>query len=115
MAEVLAAWFDVFPEYITQRPLLLVHDGHSTHLTSTVTKEATAEDTTIIKLPPHTTDLLQPLHVCCFKPLNARRDATIDKWQAANCAQRITKGDVIAMVGKVWDECFQSPNCKNAL
>ncbi|XP_045124798.1 MFS-type transporter clz9-like [Portunus trituberculatus] len=84
MAEVFAAWFDIFALYITQRPLLLVYDGHSTHLTSTIIKKARAEDITIIKFPPHTTDVLQPLDVCCFKPLKTRWDATIAKWQAAN-------------------------------
>ncbi|MPD00679.1 hypothetical protein E2C01_096167 [Portunus trituberculatus] len=40
----------------------------------------------IIRLPPHTTDVLQPLNVCYFKPLKTRWDATIAKWQAANYA-----------------------------
>lgn len=63
----------------------------------------------IITLPPHTTDVLQPLHVCCHKPLNTRWDATITKWQAANYAHRITKGEVVDLLGKVWDECFSLP------
>ncbi|MPC53407.1 hypothetical protein E2C01_047298 [Portunus trituberculatus] len=67
-------------------------------------------DITIIKLPPHITDVLQPLHVCCFKPLKTRWDATIAKWQAANYARKITKEEFVDLVGKVWDECFSLPN-----
>lgn len=106
VADVFAAWFDFFANHIPQRPLLLVYDGHSTHLTSAVINKARAENITIIKLPPHTTDLLQPLDVCCFKPLKTRWDATIAKWQAANYARRITKGEFVDLVGRVWDECF---------
>ncbi|MPC55067.1 hypothetical protein E2C01_048999 [Portunus trituberculatus] len=67
---------------------------------------------TIIKLPPHTTDVLQPLEVCYFKPLKTRWDATIAKWQAANYARKITKGEFIDLVGNVWVECFSLPNVK---
>ena len=114
VSEVFNGWFDFFCEHVTQRPLLLVYDGHSTHLTLAIIKKARAEDITIIKLPPHTTDLLQPLDVCCFKPLKTRWDAIIAKWQATNYARRITKSEFVDLVGKVWEECFSLPVVKMA-
>ena len=77
-------------------------------------KKARSEDINIIKLPPHTTDVLQPLDVCCFKPLKTRRDATTAKWQAAHSARRITKSEFVDLVGKVRDECFSLPTIKMA-
>ena len=51
-------WLERFCKKKTQRPLLLVYDGHSTHHISDVIKLARKKMVTIIKLPPHTTDRL---------------------------------------------------------
>eukprot|EP00795_Rhopilema_esculentum_P009817 gene9817-18388_t len=68
-SELFASWFDWFAIKVTERPLLLVYDGHLTHVTLPVIERARSEETSIVKLPPHTTDLLQPLDVACFGPL----------------------------------------------
>lgn len=44
-------------------------DGHLTHTSASTTELAIKENISKIKLPAHTTDLLQPLNVACFNPL----------------------------------------------
>ena len=110
MSDIFISWFDLFCKQQTQRPLLLVYDGHSTHLTSSIIKKARSENITIIKLPPHTTDRLQPLDVCCFKPLKIQWDKAIAKFQQTNNARRITKSEFVDLVGQVWSSAFTEKN-----
>ena len=44
-------------------PRLMIYDGHLSHLNYDTIKHARINNVTISKLPPHTTDLLQPLDV----------------------------------------------------
>jgi hypothetical protein len=106
VSEIFYDWFKYFCLTITQRPLLLVYDGHSTHLTSAVILQARSENITIVKLPPHTTDKLQPLDVVCFKPLKTQWDKAISTWTKDNNARRITKPEFVSLVGSVWDKVF---------
>ncbi len=110
VSDIFTAWFEKFCERLTQRPLLLVYDGHSTHLTTSIILKARSENITIIKLPPHTTDRLQPLDVCCFKPLKSRWDKAIATWQNTHNARRITKSEFVDLVGQVWDTAFTHAN-----
>ena len=48
-------------------PCLLIYDGLLSHMWYGTIDLACQKIVTIIKLPPHTTDLLQPLDVVVFK------------------------------------------------
>lgn len=74
VTDVFNSWFCHFCEIIKQRPLLLIFDGHVSHISLELIEKARAEKVTILKLPPHTTDRLQPLDVCCFRPLKVQWD-----------------------------------------
>ena len=62
-------WFQKFAEPVEERPLVVVYDGHLSHVSVELIELAINEKITLIKLPPHVTDKLQPLDVCCFGPL----------------------------------------------
>ena len=66
--ETFAAWFNHFADFVKERPLLLLFDGHLTHISIPVIKRALDENI-IVKFPPHVTDVLQPLDISCFGPL----------------------------------------------
>ncbi|KAG0716222.1 hypothetical protein GWK47_010228 [Chionoecetes opilio] len=53
------------------RPLLLLFYGHLAHMSATTIELAMRENITLIKLPSHCTDVLQPLDVACFNPLKS--------------------------------------------
>ena len=65
-------WFQTFVEKVETTPILLVFDGHMTHLSLANVELAKAENVSLIKLPTHCTDVLQPLDVSCFSPLKAK-------------------------------------------
>lgn len=68
------AWFrDVFVPKVTVssegRPVLLIYDGHGSHVVAEIRKLAIDNNIHLYKLPPHTTHKLQPLDVGIFGPI----------------------------------------------
>lgn len=61
--EVFSEWFKLFCETVKERPLLLIFDGHLTHVSIEVIEKGIAENIKIVKFPPHVTDKMQPLDV----------------------------------------------------
>ena len=51
------------------RPALLIMDGHESHITWELVKESRQNDVLLLLLPPHTTNILQPLDVAIFVPM----------------------------------------------
>ena len=64
-------WFQRFVCKVEVRPILLLFDGHLTHLSSATVELALAEKINLVKLPVHCTDVLQLLDVLCFRTLKA--------------------------------------------
>ena len=79
-SDVFGEWFNNFCEFVTERPLLLILDGHVTHVAIEYLLKAQEEGIHILKLPPHVTDLLQPLDVSCFGPLKRCWEEALNKW-----------------------------------
>ena len=50
--EIFAVWFDLFRQHVTERPLLLIFDGHLMHILVVVIEKAIREGIHIVKLPP---------------------------------------------------------------
>lgn len=98
-SDIFYDWFQKFCSSITQRPLLLLYDGHSTHINLKLIQKAREEKVTLMKLPPHTTDRLQPLDVCCFRPLKVKWDKAIAEWTIQNQARRISKPEFVELCG----------------
>ena len=95
-SDVFAEWFDHFCRHVTDRPLLLIFDGHLSHVSTAVILKAMKEDIVIVKLPPHSTDTLQPLDVSCFSPLKGRWEKVLNDWCAAFGGQRpLRKSDFV--------------------
>ena len=73
---------DFFLEYLSEhfikyvqgltddQPVLLIYDGHKSHVAISVIEWAKAHNITILVLPAHCSHILQPLGVGCFGPLN---------------------------------------------
>ena len=67
------AWICHFIKNVEEipRPILLLYDGHKSHTSFRILRKATENGITILKLPPHTSHLLQPLDVGVFRPAKA--------------------------------------------
>ena len=74
------------PSLPPERPVLLIIDGHKTHIQYKVLQLAKANEIEIAKLPPHTTYLLQPLDLSLFKPMK--------EWYNREEAHKLFMGDI---------------------
>ena len=70
--DVFSEWFEKFANENQVRPLLLLSDGHLTHISLSVIKRAMEERIIIIKFAPHVTHVLQSLDVAYLGPLKHR-------------------------------------------
>lgn len=81
---VFNSWFEKFCEMVPHRPLLVIMDGHVSHLDKGTIEIAIRNNITLFKLPPHATDVLQPLNKCCFGPLKLKWNQKLIEWQRLN-------------------------------
>lgn len=56
-------WFRKFARSVETRPILLAFDGHMTHLSVSTVEFAMEQNISLVKLPAHCADVLQPLDV----------------------------------------------------
>ena len=66
--ELFCDWFfkHFLIHVVSERPLLLLLDGHSSHYTLDLVKATAEKDVIIFCLPPHTIADSQPLDTSCF-------------------------------------------------
>ena len=56
-SDIFAVWFENFCDEVKERLLLLLFDGHLTHISVPVIERATEEKILLLKFPPHVTDV----------------------------------------------------------
>ena len=101
--ELYMEWFHFFLESIPPaRPVLLIEDGHASHISIEVIKLARENDVHLLCLPAHTTHILQPLDVGVFKSFKAHFSKACHKYLAANPGRVITTDIIAALVGEAW-------------
>ena len=69
--DIYLKWFNELfvPNLPQQRPVLLVVDGHKSHVTEDLINAAIANNVIVFCLPAHASHLLQPLDLSLFGPL----------------------------------------------
>lgn len=101
--EVFTSWFKkVFLKNVKMFPCVLIYDGHLSHIGVNLVEEAVAANVTIMKLPPHTSHLLQPLDVSVFRGVKSRWDAFLTEWSRHNYGVRLDKSTFANLLGKTW-------------
>ena len=58
--QVFHQWFEKFCSQVTERPLLIIYDGHLSQVSISLIEKARGEDITVLKLPPHLKNKIQP-------------------------------------------------------
>jgi len=93
---------NLLPSLTEKRPVLIIYDGHATHVTEEVIAFAKTENIEILKLPAHTSHLLQPLDLSVFKSVKVTWDENLCVWQRKNPGRRISKAEFALLFGKIW-------------
>lgn len=84
-------------------PTLLLYDGHSTHISIDLIEKAQEHNVTILKIPPHSSHLLQPLDLSVMKPLKDVWDQELVKWQRLHVAAKLPKKEFSRLISEIWD------------
>ncbi|KAG5861882.1 hypothetical protein JTB14_036753 [Gonioctena quinquepunctata] len=101
--QVFFKWFEqVFLVHCKDRPAILIYDGHLSHVSQASIELAMSENIIILKLPPHTSTLLQPLDVSVFKGVKSTWNLRLADWQRRHIGEKISKSVFANILGEVW-------------
>ena len=117
-------WIDeaLFQDWFTQhflcytpvhRPLLLLMDGHSSHVSPEMIRIAAEEKVILYVLPPHTTQKCQPLDKGVFSSLKTNWKEVCHEFITENPGRIITRYDFSALFHEAWDSSMTIKNIKS--
>ena len=96
-------WFQFFLQNISlTRPVLLLQDGHSFHISIELIELARQNDVHLLCFPVHTTHILQPLDVGVFKSFKANVSKACHKYIISHPGRVITSDVIAALVAEAW-------------
>ncbi|GBL87824.1 hypothetical protein AVEN_192010-1 [Araneus ventricosus] len=97
------SWFkNAYVKAVTARPNLLIYDGHVSHLSIELVETAIEWDVTILKLPAHSSHMLQPLDGSIFRGIKSAWGAKLKDWARHNVNQKLPKSKFADLLGETW-------------
>ncbi|XP_014212661.1 tigger transposable element-derived protein 4-like [Copidosoma floridanum] len=114
--DVFTQWFIKFIEFSKaslENPVLLILDGHCSHVKNLEVAELGKEKGIIVLcFPPHCTHRMQPLDVGFMKPLNYYYAEEVNKFQRSR--SQVQMKDVFGIFGKAWQKACKIDTAVNA-
>ena len=100
--DIFSTWFDHFIKFsgaTLSNPVLLILDGHATHVRNIdVINKARDSGIVIICLPPHCSHRMQPLDVSFMKPLSSYYNVEIEKWLRNHPGRTVTDFQIAQLI-----------------
>ena len=97
-----------------QEPILLLYDGHKSHISLFLTRWAKRNNVILFVLPPHTSHLLQPLDVGIFGPFKTIYNKECQKYLRENPGAKVTKLQVAKLTRNAYLSAFSPQNLISA-
>ena len=111
--QVFHQWFKKICSQVTERPLLIIYDGYLSYVS--LIEKAREEDITILKLPPHVTDKMQPLDISCFEPLKRTWTELLnERINVLGPKESISKSTFVDLLSQVWYKGLSETNIISA-
>lgn len=85
-----------------ENPVILVYDGHSSHIDLKLVEQAKNNNVTIILLPPHSSHLLHPLYLAVFKSIKTKWDDDLCAWTRKHQGQKLPKCELSNILCNIW-------------
>jgi F0F1-type ATP synthase epsilon subunit len=93
--------------------VLLILDGHFSHIPLQVLEEARVMNIDIFTLPSHTTHFLQPLDVVNFQVFKRQYEKALHAFPLNNNGRLPTKNDIVALTVDPWQKAFTVENIRS--
>lgn len=98
----------------SETPVILIYDGHRSHVNLQVINWAKANNVILMVLPAHTSHVLQPLDVGCFGPLQRIYNSECQKFLRNNPASKITRYNICSLVCPAYASALSVVNLRSA-
>ena len=109
--DIYTDWFKYFLECIPPaRPVLLIEDGHASHITIDVIELARANNIHLLCLPSHTSHILQPLDIGVFHSFKVNYSKACRSYLLSNPGRVVTTDVIAALVADAWPHSFSPVN-----
>lgn len=82
-----------------ENPSLLIMDNHESHLSLQVVDMAKEHGVTIITLPPHCSNRMQPLDVAVYKSFKTYYNKAVDNWMDLHPGKPVSIYEIAGFVG----------------
>jgi len=110
-SELFVSWFAFFLKSIPPTcNILLVQDGHSSHVSIELIEMARENGVCLLCLPAHTSHILQPLDVGVFKSFKSSFNKACGNYVKQNPGRVITTEILASMVGQAFLNAFTPVN-----
>ena len=104
-------WLQFFVQNIPPlRPVLLIQDGHASHISIEVIEFAQQNGIHMLCLPAHTTHILQPLDVGVFKSFKSMFSKACTSYISKHPGRVITADILASLVAEAWPLSFTALN-----
>ena len=119
--DIFYRWMDFFIANIpSARPVLLIYDGHASHISMEVIEKARKNDIHLLCLPSHCSHILQPLDVSIMSSLKLHFSKVCRRFLVNNAGRVITEQDLAGLVGEAWPLALTPSNiiagfCKSGI
>ena len=106
------SWFrkQFIPHAPAGRPLILLLDGHSSHLNPDTIRFAAENGVIIFALPPNTTHLTQPLDKGVFGPFKCHWKQVCHNYMISHPGQVVNEYNFVSLLSKAWLESMTAVN-----
>lgn len=110
-SEIFYMWFVKFLNRIpAKRPVLLLLDGHASHLSKETLLLARENQVHFLMFPPHTTHLYQPLDVGVFGPMKKAFSEECTKLMRKNKKKYLNRYDFCKVLKPAWEKSVTTAN-----
>lgn len=82
--------------------VILLFDGHHSHINLSLAKEANDRGVHLVLLPPNTTHALQPLDVGVFAPMKTQWQRILKQYKLESRAERLDKAVFSEMLQRMY-------------
>ena len=119
--DIFIHWLNFFIDSIPKaRPVLLIYDGHSSHISIEAIDLARKNDINLLCLPAHGTHILQPLDLSIMRSFKLNISKASTAFMVENPGKVITEYDICGILGKAWPQSLTPVNimsgfCKSGI
>ncbi|XP_056006761.1 uncharacterized protein LOC130050562 [Ostrea edulis] len=106
--------FKYLPHHDEKSPVLVLYDGHRSHISIGLIEWAKENNIILFVLPPHCSHLLQPLDVSCYGPFETAWNSACHRHLRESGGNVITRFDVCKIACKVYAATLTPSNIQVA-